>query len=505
MHGFKALLSAPALMIGIVFGFVVSIGLIANDHLSSDHVLKATFAFGVITMLAWRGVPMLLRKTGLANRVYKLPSVWAFRIWLSKPVWGYKRAQVLIYMAIWMGIGGHLLWFHEVFSPVPRVDRSEINADLRDAAKYFGTSAERLKRADRREPTLALVDLPYPKLFAEGLAPGQAPSFTHIPIPNTRRHFGDKQVRALVCQSTVVSQKPDCALSLRIPAFATFARLNAQQNRPAFRSSAFNVHLTGISIELEASGDQFATTLVTPNKSRRPLEDYFQVDLSTPSPAARMDLTRRGTLDTPQALTALRDLMAGRQNLWIEITLDQTAYDVQYNRLCADQGQDCQHAEFSELRPWTCKDGPNLAWQTCDSLQIFEITRSLDVQSRDLAATITVSNTLVPQLPGTVLFHRLNQTVDHVFLSMFAMSQGVNVELTKAELEMMKTIKSKIVSDYATVLGWDSAGDLSENRQFIERALIRQPQLYQFYRDREYWAPILKDALEMQLSSLGFR
>ena len=98
----------------------------------------------------------------------------------------------------------------------------------------------------------------------------------------------------------------------------------------------------------------------------------------------------------------------------------------------------------------------------------------------------------------------LSSVIDQSYFVLFARANGYDVTPTEAERAILEQIKAQILQDYVTVLGRKPGPPASNDTDAIEAALIRQPQLYRFYRDREFWSPHLNKALDSQFKLLGF-
>lgn len=104
-------------------------------------------------------------------------------------------------------------------------------------------------------------------------------------------------------------------------------------------------------------------------------------------------------------------------------------------------------------------------------------------------------------LPYRLPFDRLE---DRAFIGLFLRYLGEDITFDPQELKFLNEIKAQIFSDYATILGLPEAGESAKDPKAIKAALIRQPQLYRFYRDRVFWQTSIMEHLGAQLSEMGF-
>lgn len=463
--------------------------------------LGGFFCFPLLFIKLWATA----QRFGVVAKVYRSSAVWKMRIWASRPLWGYKRPQVFANFAICALLGIHLVWFHEVFSSVPRVDRSVVNSGLRVHSERVQETVMRITRSDRITPEVAQpIQLPYPRIYVE--LSGSIPS---SPISsNIQTPFGEVQFRRLKCLQPQVNEQPTCELSMRLPVYFGIGPAGDPRNlakEDAIYASSPRILLAGLAgLELGFShtNDHFQIKGLTEgplSKERRKafVSDLIKVEFDT---AGRRipDIQGLGKL-TPKKFD---EFVLGRENASLVISANNESYSEKVRLYCdlvSENSAACVSASSTDAELQTCGEGLDLSQHYCGYAGSYKFSSGLFSTWRSPSV-----NQITRHEAQVQFFYPINSIEDRSFLALFARSQGRNLALEPDEIVYLSRLKQQIVEDYSTILKFDVSSEGAEDVEAIEQALIRQPQLYPYYRDREFWGPIIEKKLLKQLSSIGF-
>lgn len=479
-----------ALLLGFFLGFVPTAFLIDNDILPNTTVIKFPFIFAVLYMLAWRSVPLLWYDSKLSRRFYGMSLVWSYRVWARKPIFGYKPMQVVLYALICASLGLHLLWHHELFSSSPHVSRSKVNNALRKQTEAYRIPVARLRRDMRAPPSLIhTVNVPYPRIILADVDPSSSSALNVVPTLQTTNYL----LRHVVCAPGLQFPLPECTLTLRFPTFVRFSPPTLDSARPVKSAQGLNANLNGLELKVTGGAGKILITKARVSLNIMSLSSLLKIDFGT-----------SGAVKTRMAFLSedFAEFLNDRDELRLLISHSADEHTARREEECKTSNgfsSACSPVQDSDgLLGWTCGSGVRLEEHNCSFSQQALIAFGFSSDA------VKESDALVSHSIDTVFSYPLSSVIDRSLLTMIARAQGGEVEFSADEHEMLSKLRAEITMDYATILGSAMAGERGEDRDAITQALIRQPQLYPYYRDRDYWEPILFAALETQFEMLGF-
>ncbi|MEM9522540.1 MAG: hypothetical protein AAF982_00860 [Pseudomonadota bacterium] len=478
----------------------------SHPELLIPMLLAGFFGFPFLFRSLWQTA----QRFGLVAKVYSIPFVWTMRTWASKPLWGHKRLQVIFNITLCAFFAGHLLWYHEVFSPVPRADRGVINTAVRAHFQRSGEAYVPVKRSDRIRPAAEeLRYLPYPRIYTEITSPDiEYRLSSSVTAKNDASSFGRVAFRRLNCFHRRQNDRPDCELSIRLPIYWRVGPARDPRylvDDPAKKSlsmsAALKASLSGLKLTFSNEvGYLHIRGRIAKSTDTTQISDLVRTDLLASGPPLSRETLARGI--EPETLDRL---LSHRGKLRLQITTDNDAFTKQVGLYCSRIHMDreaCINDPAMKISVATCGKSQDLSQHHCTSVHQYLLSSTSYSIFR--AVSSTESNKLDIHDGDVAFFYPMNLVEDRSFLILFARSHGREVAATSREQAYLLSLEKKITRDYATILDFSDAGGNAHDAKEIENALIRQPQLYPYYRDREYWGPIFEEALKEQLSALGF-
>ncbi|WP_306114265.1 MULTISPECIES: hypothetical protein [unclassified Roseovarius] len=410
--------------------------------------------------------------------------------WVRRPLFGYRRMPAIVWCTICLALFAHVVHYSQILSPVPKLNLYRIDSALIDAGPRFLTN-NLVGNAEPRSPTDQPVgDFPFPRL---GLLI-QDPLFL-ADQPESQKNkaisygiFPAKQPRSFTCGR--ISDGPlTCSFVLSVPVVHKLELFFSG----AKSFSRGNEEVEGLNISFLAENGAFKakwrSAMYSPHgeqslKLHMPGKDEGIYGLITQS------------IDPAQLFAALD----GDAAIPFEISSNPEALHESLKETCAMM---YERAETKPIRMRYCKD---------ISAKTVEYTTERCRRDEDRAAWICAWGEpfhhggynrpldLIGTEDTANTAFELSTPEDRLLFSIFLRASGFEtgpIELTQS----LRDTRDGIVEDYKIILG------LSENHirdsNAIEDALIRQPQLYPYYRDRAEWAgPVLKD-LKEKLAAWG--
>ena len=410
--------------------------------------------------------------------------------WVRRPLFGYRRMPAIVWSTICLALFAHVIHYSQILSPVPKLNLHRIDSALIAAGPRFLTN-NLVGNAEPRRPTDQPVrDFPFPRL---GLLV-QDPMFL-ADQPESQKNmavsygiFPAKQPRSFTC-GRISGGSLTCSFVLSVSIVHNLD-LFIQGGRSFSRS---HEDVEGLEMSFLAENGAFKakwrSALSSPHgeqslKLHMPGRDEGIYGLVTQSidPSQLFEAVKEGTAipfkisSNPAAL--LENLaescarMAKRvetKSMGMRYCKDLSANTVEYKT------ERCRRDENGAA--WIC--AWNKPFQNGGYNRPFDLIETADTE--------------------TTAFE-LSTREDRLLFSIFLRASGFEtgpIDLT----QRLKNARDGIIEDYKIILGLSEGH--SRDRKAIEDALIRQPQLYPYYKDRAEWAgPILMD-LKQKLTDWG--
>lgn len=506
-------------LIAVNFG-VVRLTPIIGDHYTgyAAQNLKTVVSLGALLALyAFIGLAFLeLSRLPYRSLLFKLDWLWRLTLWLRKPLWGYKRLQMLLFCTLAALATVHLVWLYGLLSPVPRINESKITRVL-DQVGYPSTKTHSMAPgyARLRPEAPDLPPLPWPSI---GIYEKSLP-----PLLNHQQNlaiYDDRESRRWVldCKTGDSDRRAECELDLRISVVFASGITNLPTRYAAIRSLAaldnqlMGAALKDMALRIGISNGKLSLRLRDRKEVISNPNSVLQVQLTSPVTTA---FSNTGSVEIP--ISALRDDLSG---LALAISTDQDQIEQNLQRLCAALGtqelpasdsavpaqtvdpEDCLRTLMGSVKSWGCLSRPELAQaarlQTCRFAQMRDITYypfPRSYQSEALLQALLPADTALPET--------LDRPEDRAFIALLLRSHGIEPPIDPEAKAILELLGAKIRYDYAVILGLPRAGSQGHDRKAIRDRLQMQPQLLPYYRDRAHWGPILWERLQAQLELLG--
>lgn len=355
------------------------------------------------------------------------------------------------------------------------------------------TPLARIENSDRHDPsTSAVVKFPYPTIRMRVEDPDYRVGFVSIVkrVSEPKKLAIKDQERSLTCDVTDTTRKPSCRYEASIPIIHVFG-LSINQSTASHQSKE---EIRGLNVNLKSEGSK--------------LRAYWRTGQF---PHAEMNALQLRLPLHDQALKS-KEWAVSQTNAWIRVAQGDTPFVLQV------EANPKKLKEREEERCAAEKETGSEENRTpkCRSLSEgnFEYETGLCPRNKTVHAWACPWRVASPDARFVPSFALENSTVKHrasyelgtkddrILLAMFLRVSGIidePFELTPGLTEL----RDQIIQDYKTVLGID--GVRSEDKNEITQALTRQPQLYPFYEDRDFWAtPVMAD-LAGKLTELGLR
>ncbi len=428
----------------------------------------------------------------------KTPGYWKYRKWISIPVMGYRRSHVLLLFLICVGIAIQLVVYTQVLLPVPKLRLGEVNTAL-DRNWPQLSPLEALSWSDRRKPVDGPVsDLPFPTLRMS-IQNGQfqsGPPASKKRLKRTQPAETKNQWRSVTC-SVATDGSPTCLYEADLPILHEFGVYKNQSTSFPLGS----IVLPGLKLQFRVSQKELKARwrshkLPPVWRDLRTRNVGSTLKIRVPAKGKEYkDLPEWQAADVAPFLA----IANGDRALTVEITTDPAALVETAQSTCRRRannansggkplGLHCKQVLGGDLTYITSRCPRNeetgawmCPWSREYNLFFAKIALESDTETHDTV-------------------YEFDTPDDRAFMAMFLRVGGFEtapVEITPR----LERLRDQIVTDYRTVLGLDETfGQIPSE---ITGALTRQPQLFPYYRDRDFWAqPIMAD-LERKLDTIG--
>ncbi|WP_319825978.1 hypothetical protein [Thalassovita sp.] len=438
---------------------------------------------------------------GLGYLIGLVGFVNPLRHYSPAPLFGFNRKQLYAFFGVALALCAHLIWYSQVYLPVPAVRLSQINSARKSTSDSL-LPAFPIRWGDRIRPEDAHSgQFPFPRLefsfddpnylFAAKGFSGLRQYDDNGPLPVDTKT--GRQLRALICGNRP-GEIPYCQIWGKVPTVYAVTALSGEEGYQYSRMQSgaetldFNLEVSG-ALASVSWADLFKLRTFQGKGALRPIADsHFQIAL---------DGGRRQPVDSLQYLA---DVALGRADMGLRVfpkdeylkkavellCLSPKTYAEQnhyYKEFCGETGQnqieylvgDCaRHPDRPQVRvcpKWLYSGPSGLVWKPLEN-------------AADMLFT-------------------LNRPEDRELVIMALRGAGHDVPSPDLTSPGVTQSIRRVIEDYRVVLGMPEAGSKALDRSMIKAALIRQPHLFAYYVDRAYWGPIIMDDLFRKLEKLG--
>lgn len=434
-----------------------------------------------------------------------------FRRWLDRPLWGFKRPQVLRSLPVLAIAATLLTWRALGVAPVPRIDGSA----LEHAVDALETHFEGPKVRVMPDPLLGWpgdTRIPAPQFHLVEAATDARPALRGRLVCGRRREWAKGSRPVLAYTEPERGEPRDCALVLNtaisrrhvlMGAGATFegdirrVRLILTSSRDKGMSAAWRAWSNTRAKFVAPGSAERRVVAVLHARPAHLMNVRFM--LGYRSMALGGAAKRRAEHDEDLNAEALpkewelaikRGVPARLSVGWPEDTPGKGPLI----GACASKQRLVAPSDAQLAGPGDLPDG---CWVLADAAIVRATTRC-----RAGAACPPVEDPALTadHAPGV---HRFDGPAQSLLLTLFARASARGSHPPLPQTPEMSALRAGIIDDYAVIMGWTEAGARAKDRGAVAVALGRQPHLWSFHRDRGIWAVQVRGKLMQDLSDLG--